>query len=195
LKEAPTQFEAQPARTVRERIQVVVSWLENEWGSGFLQRTYITATIVVAVSDDEVWTWLGSPHGAAHVHGGAASFVSTDLRYPVLRQMGLMRPPAYRFPGTDATDNASSIVCIGTPKGYECIRTRLSEGDLLLAFDRATLPFGPWPTEAISMEQLWSMDAGRRHGLIGRFIAVGSVAPDALQLPAGWRVIEIPLHQ
>ena len=46
-----------------EYIGNIVSWLEEEQRSGFLERTYTTATILVAVSDHEAWTWLVSPHG------------------------------------------------------------------------------------------------------------------------------------
>lgn len=196
LEEARSRLDASCARTpsAGALIGQLVSWLENERESGFLQRAYITASIILAVSDHEVWTWLVSPHGLIAGPPDQVTARSTDLRYPVLRQLGLIREPAFAFPGADAGENATSIMCIGAPKGYESIRTRLGENDLVIALDRATLPFGPLPTKSVPLARLWELDAAWKHGLVGRTIAMGCAPPDALRLPEGWTITEIPLQ-
>jgi hypothetical protein len=177
-----------------DQIGKLVSWLELERESGFLERSYITASIILAVSDREVWTWLVSPHGLIQGTPDQMSVRSTDLRYPVLRRLGLMREAAFAFPGADAGEQATSIMCIGAPNGYESIRSRLERNSLMIALDRGTLPFGPIPTEPVPLTSLWEMDAAWKHGLIGRAIALGGISPDALRLPEAWQIREVPLQ-
>jgi hypothetical protein len=197
LEEARLRLDATCAQTqnASDQIAQLVSWLERERESGFLERAYITATIILAVSDDEVWTWLVSPHGLVQGTPDEVSATSTDLRYPVLRRLGLMQEPAFAFPGADAGDQATSIMCIGAPNGYESIRTRLARNELVIALDRGTLPFGPLPTAYVPLTTLWKMDAAWKHGLTGRAVALGCTAPDALRLPEGWQIKEIPLQE
>lgn len=197
LEEARLRLDATYARTqnANDQIAELVSWLERERESGFLERAYITATIILAVRDDEVWTWLVSPHGLVRGMLDQVFATSTDLRYPVLRRLGLMPQPAFAFPGADAGDAATSIMCIGAPNGYESIRTRLAQNEVVLALDRGTLPFGPLPTESVPLTTLWEMDSAWKHGLTGRAVALGYVPPDSLRLPEGWQIREIPLQE
>ena len=105
-----------------------------------------------------------------------------------------MKGPAFRFPGSDAGEQATSICCIGAPKGYETLRTELEPSEMLIAFERGSLPFGPWPTQRFSLDELWRMDAAWRHGLPGRGVAFGCVKADSLVLPEGWHMREVPFH-
>lgn len=196
LEGARLRLDETYARTqnASEQIAEVVSWLEREKDSGFLERAYITATIILAVSDDEVWTWLVSPHGLVKGAPDNMSMTSTDLRYPVLRRLGFVQEPAFAFPGADVGDQATSIMCIGAPNGYERTRTRLGRNELVIALDRATLPFGPLPAESMPLSRLWQMDAAWKHGLTGRAVALGCIAPNALRLPEGWQIREIQLQ-
>lgn len=197
LDEARSRLDATSVHTPEASKQIarLVSWLEVERESGFLERAYITATIILAVSDDEVWTWLVSPHGLVHGTPDHVSAISTDLRYPVLRRLGLLREPAFAFPGADAGDQATSIMCIGAPNGYESIRTRVARNEFVIALDRGTLPFGPLPTESIPLSRLWEMDAAWKHGLTGRAVVLGCAPPDGLSLPEGWQIKEMPLQE
>lgn len=192
-QEAPSYLDAASDRPA-EHVRTLVSWLEHQQQAGFLERAYLTATVIVAVSDEEVWVWLVSPHGIVHGSPDAMSFESTDLRYPVLRGLGLMQQAPFKFLGADAGDSASSICCIGTPDGYEATRTRLRPGELVIALDRGSVPFGPWPEHPISLNSLWEMDAAWRHGLPGQAIAFGDIHAANLRLTDGWTAREVQLR-
>ncbi|MBA3562332.1 MAG: hypothetical protein H0W35_06405 [Actinobacteria bacterium] len=145
------------------------------------------------MSETEVWTWLVSPHGVVHGSSDAMVFASTDVRYPVLRRLGVMREPAFMFPGTEIGDKSSSIFCIGTPNGYETIRTLVGRKEIVVALDRGTLPFGPLSAEPIALPSLWEMDAAWRHGRRGIAVALGRVDGRELGLPDTWNVCDVPL--
>jgi hypothetical protein len=191
--EASGYLNALAAAGPAEYMANVVSWLEQEQRSGSLEHSYTTATLVVAVSDSEAWTWLVSPHGLVHGRPDGVVFGSTDLRYPVLRRLGFMTEPAFRFPATGPGDQASSICCLGTPAGYERIVTHFAPGAVVVALERGSLPFGPWPEQPIALKSLWGMDAAWRHGLRGIGVALGVVGVQDLELPEGWHVREEPL--
>jgi hypothetical protein len=176
-----------------EYLNAIVSWLEAEHRVGRLHRSYTTATIAVAISRHEVWTWFVCPHGVMHGSPGGMRFAGTDLRFPVLRELGVMPESPVRLPGIDASDRASSICCIGTPLGYETLRLRLAPAELVLLLDRGSLPFGPLPAEPVPVESLWSMDAAWLQGLGGRVVALGSVEAADLRVPPEWEVREVPL--
>ena len=121
-KSWPSREQADAAERLRrgssgpvEHIERVVSWLEGEQRSGILEQSYTTASLVTVVDDSAVWTWHVGPHGAACGRRAGVRFRSTDSRYPVLRQLGVMKQSAVQIPGTVPSDNASSIYCIGTP--------------------------------------------------------------------------------
>lgn len=171
----------------------VVAWLEEEQRSGFLERSYTTATLLVVVSDSEAWTWLTSPHGLVHGRADGVVFRSTDLRYPVLRQLGVINEPAFRFPGAGAGDQASSICCVGAPDTYERIGTYIAPGEVVIALERGSLPFGPWPAHPIALDALWAMDAAWKHGLAGRGVVLGHAENSDLALPHDWQMREVPL--
>ena len=192
VDEAPAQLGAM-ASGPAEYVTKVVSWLEKQQQAGFLERSYTTATLLVAVSDSEAWTWLVSPHGLVHGRPGGVVFVSTDLRYPALRRLGVMNEPAFRFPGAEPGDKASSICCLGRPAGYEMIRTYLAPGEIAVALERGSLPFGPWPAQSVTLEALWAMDTAWRHGLAGRGVVLGTATASDLALPPDWQLREVPI--
>jgi hypothetical protein len=192
-KLAPSRLTTSGTAGPAHYVDRVVSWLEQEQQDGILERSYTTATLVVAVGNGEVWTWQASPHGLVHKYGQAFEFVGTDLRNPVLRAHGVIPPMTLNLPGAVTTDQASSIFCLGTPLGYERIRRTIEPGESVFAFERASLPFGPWPTERLPPAVFWRMDAAWRHGAPGRAVVVGYVAPQDLDPPIGWEMREVPL--
>jgi len=105
-----------------------------------------------------------------------------------------MQQPAFPFAGTEAADQASSIFCVGTQAGYERIRTHVGAGEALIAFERASLPFAPWPTQPIRLHELWAMDAAWKYGLMGRAVVLGDAKIGDLVLPHDWKVREVPLQ-
>lgn len=192
VDEAPARLKV-PSIGPAEYTRLIVSWLEREQRSGYLERSYTTATLLVAISDVELWTWLVCPHGLVHGSAKRIVFGSTDLRYPVLRRLGAMAEPAFKFPGTEVADQATSICCIGTRDGYEMIRTRLGSDEVVIALDRSTLPFGPWPERPISLDAFWQMEAAWKYGLSGTAVAIGCLQAQDLAVPEGWQVNPVPL--
>jgi hypothetical protein len=171
-------------------VSAIVRWLEVETSGGLLENAYVTATLVVAISDSIVWTWSMSPHGVVRVDTCRATLVSTDLRYPILEQFGIRPPPV--FSSGDAIRNAaSSIFCIGAPAGYEEIETIVSGDAFALVLDRAMLPFSPWPSEPILMDSLWSTEGAWQHGIGGMGLAVGHLDGRQLKTPSDWRVRDV----
>ena len=172
----------------------MIGWLEAEYRSGYLQRSFTTAILLIAVSDGEVWVWLVSPNGIAHGSPTSMVFASTDLRHPVLRELGLIGTRPYTPPpGLEISERASSMFPIGMSNGYETIRVQMAAGELMIAFEKACLPFGPWPATPIRLDELWELDAAWRHGLPGPAVVIGHVGPKDLSIPSGWRLREVPL--
>lgn len=177
-----------------DHVASVVAWLEAEQREGLLERSYTTATLLVAVDDAEIWSWHSGPHGLVRASAGNVRFASTDLRIPVLRALGAMPPRGYASAEIDRIDQSSSVFCMDTPDGYERIRARLAPAEFVIALDRGALPFGPWPREEVSLDDFWRLDAAWKHGEIGRAVAVGTASPDELRLPAGWRIQGVPFQ-
>jgi hypothetical protein len=165
-------------------LRATVSWLEEEQRDGLLRRSYSTASILIVVSSDEVWSWHVGPHGTFSGTIESVSFRSTDARIPVLYEHGASRP-AFRAEDSELRDRASSVFAIGTPAGYECTRQELDADSLVVEADRGALPFGPldrtWP-----FPELWEQDAAWRHGLPGRALVVGR--RPRLDVPTGWEI-------
>lgn len=175
-----------------EHVERVVSWLEEEQRSGILEHSYSTASLIVAVSASEAWTWHVGPHGAACGSRTGIRFRSTDLRYPVLHRLGVLKPSALRSPGVFFREEASSIYCIGTPLGYEKLRMRMSVNEVVLVFEQGSLPFGPLTEDPIPIRALWDLEAAWKQGLQGMVIALGCVDTSTLDLPTEWHVSEVP---
>lgn len=176
-----------------ESIRGVVAWLEHEQRVGYLERAYVTATILFAVSDAEVWAWNVGPNGVLRGGPSGVFFESVDLRYPVLRRIGVMADSTHQWPGTDVAERASSIFAIGTPAGYEEVCGPLLGGQVFGVLDRGCLPFGPLPTTSITLERLWTMEAPWQYGLRGQAVLFGRCSAKELALPSDWRVEEVPI--
>ena len=193
LEEAPRHLdvlEGGPAHTV-ERF---VAWLEHERLHGFLSpRAHLTATLVLAVSDREVWTWHVSPHGVALGTLDAMEYRSTDRRYPALRALGEMPERETAFGRIALLDRLSAAGRLGAPETYESLRLPLGAGEVVACFDRTALPFGPLPTESTPLGSLWARDAGWKHGLgAAHVVLVSGAEVGELQLPRGWTLREVP---
>jgi len=171
----------------------IVAWLEQEHQDGVLKGAYSTASLIAVVSDEDLWSWHTSPHGLACGLVNALRFCSTDLRTPILRAHGQLPVRAWSSPGAHLADAASSIFCVGTPDGYEEIRCSLGNGEIAMAFDRACLPFGPWPEFPWAPRSLWEMEAAWNYGLPGHTLVLGRIEIEDLSLPAGWQATEVPV--
>jgi hypothetical protein len=176
------QRQPTPARQLR----ATVSWLEEQQREGLLHRSYSTASIIITVSNEEVWSWHVGPHGTFSGTVEMLSFQSTDARMPVLYEHGVPKP-AFRAADSELRDKATSVFNIGSPAGYECIRHEVGATSLVVEADRGALPFGPLTrTRTWSLRELCEHDAAWRYGLPGRALIVGRL-PE-LQLPTGWEV-------
>ncbi len=190
---AATERLSSHAETPAKQVRNIVSWLESELDSGLLERAYVTASLVLAVADDDVWVWLAGPNGLVCGPGESVRVRSSDLRMPVLRQHGVMPPPARSSTEMELIDGMSSIFCIGTPHGYEEVRCRIGAGSVMVALDRGCAPFGPWPTGSFSLQSMWARDAGWLHGFAANAVAVGDIGHEGLALPDNWAAEEVPL--
>jgi len=174
-------------------VRAFVGWLEKEHEDGFLSRSYTTATLIIAVSDSIIWTWSFCPHGVAHGSPDEMRFVGTDLRNPQLRRIGVLERLVFDQPGIQAGDKASSIFCIGTPRGYEAIQLKVTPGQAVVALDRGAFPFGRLPSQPIPLTSLWIMDAAWKHGLPGNVVVFGHLRPDDINVPEDWSLHEVQL--
>jgi hypothetical protein len=175
--------ERQP--TPASQLRATVSWLEEQQREGLLHRSYSTASIIIVVSGQEVWSWHVGPHGTFFGTVDKLSFQSTDARMPVLYERGVPMP-AFRPQDSELRDKATSVFNIGSPAGYECIRHEIGANSLIVEADRGTLPFGPLSDASWSLKDLCEKDAAWRHGLPGRALVVGHM--QAVELPPGWEV-------
>ncbi len=171
--------------TPASRLRATVSWLEEQQREGLLHRSYSTASIIIIVSGEEVWSWHVGPHGTFSGTIDKLAFQSTDARMPVLYERGVPTP-AFRPPDSELRDNATSVFNIGSPAGYECVRHEVGPNSVIVEADRGTLPFGPLSEGSWSFKELCEKDAAWRHGLPGRALVVGRM--QALELPPGWEV-------
>jgi hypothetical protein len=174
-----------------DRIERMITWLETEYRNGLLVDAFVTASLLVVVSDKEVWTWTVGPVGVASGARTAVQFRSVDFRYPVLRALGILKPASFQFPATEPLDQASSVCCVGTPNGYERLVMELEKGGIVIALDRGCLPYGPLPKVPVPVKSIWELDAAWKHGLAGLAVAVGSFGIEDLGLPEEWKVMEI----
>lgn len=180
-----------------QQVKKVVSWLEEQWTSGLLKNLYVTASLVLVVDDHEVWVWHTSPHGVMCGPLDCLQVGSTDLRRPMLRALRVVRASSAwtsSDPDAEVMANMSSIFCVGTLDGYEELRCDVGRDQAVLVFDRASLPFGPFSEEPIPMAAVWSRDAGWKHGLAARAVAIGAIEVEELLLPDGWQFEELPIE-
>lgn len=176
--------------TPLQYVSACLDWLEQEQNDGILERCWVCLVLIVRIDERHLWIWRVGGNGLLAGEPNSLRFVSTDQRHAAMHRQLHSSPLGPRFATSDLSDNILPIFNLTTPNGYESFFIELDKDPLVVALNQSTLPFGPWPSPPLDVTELWSLDAGWKHGLAAHGVIIGEIEMDRVGWPHDLRIID-----
>ena len=170
LEQLKSRFRSQLSQRLATPLQQVItclSWLEQENHHGVLERCIVGLILIIKIDRSRLWIWRVGGNGILTGGSDKLRFTSIDHRQAEFRRQKLLPPRQFSFNNdSDLVDDILPVFDLTTPDGYESFFVELNQrSNLVVAFNQNALPFGPWPTLPQDISDIWSLEAGWKHGL------------------------------
>lgn len=116
------------------------------------------------VSDVSVFVWRVGSNGVWHGRQNGLACTSEDHRTASLIAHGVVKPSPVDTPTARASQKVTSLFNVTTTGAWETALHSLDRNEVLILLNRGAHPFGPLPSDNVSMSELFALDAAWRHG-------------------------------
>ncbi len=159
--------------------------LEGEVKVGDRFRCSLYLEILCRV-DDVLRVWRVGSNGVCVGPTSKMRFMGTDQRHLAMRERGQWPEPTVQFQETEILENMISPCIVGASATYESFEVRLQEDEVVVGFNQSSFPFHPVPLRnPITFDDLWSAEAGYRHGFVGGALLLTPQPELVDHLPSG----------
>lgn len=177
--------------TPLQQVLSFLNWVKQEQDKGILKRCTISFGLIVRLDKTRLWICRSGSNGILLGNPNSLRFVSTDLRWAEIER----RSPATfeKIPQiyhSNLVRNVLSPIDFNHPQDYESFLIEVKKDTVMLVLSQGALPFSPWPSLPLDISEIWSLEAGWKHGLSAHGVIIGEVEIDRVGWPHQYRVID-----
>lgn len=184
------QYSEQQA-TPLQQVLIFLHWLAQEQDKGILKRCTISFELLVKIDETRLWVCRAGSNGILLGNPNSLRFVSTDLRWAEIEHRSSATfkeiPPISQ---SNLVRNILSPIDFNHPQDYESLLVEFKKDTVMLMLGQGALPFGRWPSSPLDVTELWSLDAGWKHGLAAHGIIIAEIEMDRVGWPHDLRIID-----